>query len=257
MFIAKRVLYRFISLNRLQIILVLLPLFLLMLVLQLAINSDNSDSAISEVHDDQDDDFNWLRSKNYLRNFVQPDRETALLLPRNFSSEKVRDLLVCFVMSSPTNFVQRMAIRETWGADLKPLFVIAKHYSLANETVRLVSAESELYDDIILEDFIDVYMNLTVKTAFAMKHFLKYFRHSKYFLKTDDDAYLNVEELYRLIAKSPSDSLIGKVNLHFKPSRTRNNRCFVPPFLYDSDEFPTYLIGLCYVIPGNVTIHKI
>lgn len=192
-------------------------------------------------------DFDWLRNINYLPLFVRPEQVTAIVVPKDINAINERRFIACFVMSAPKNSRSRSAIRKTWGRLIKPLFLIAIG---DNETMSAVSHEAQEFDDIIIEDFIDSYFNLTIKTAFAMKNFLRHFEDSKYFMKIDDDVYMNVENLRQLLEHAPSDALIGRVEYNKKPLREKDNKWFVPQFLFPDDEYPPYLDGPAYVVPG-------
>lgn len=192
-------------------------------------------------------DFDWLRNINYLPLFVRPEQVTAIVVPKDINAMSERRFIACFVMSAPKNSRSRSAIRKTWGRLIKPLFLIAIG---DNETMSAVTHEAHEFDDIIVEDFIDSYVNLTIKTAFAMKNYLRHFEDSKYFMKIDDDVNVNVENLRRLLEHAPSDALIGRVEFNKKPLRDKDNKWFVPEFLYPDDEYPPYLDGPAYVVPG-------
>lgn len=192
-------------------------------------------------------DFEWLRNKNDLKMFIGSDQLSAVLEPQDMSALNERQLIACFVMSAPKNHFARTAIRMTWGRAIKPIFLIAIGDS---ETTSAVEKEAQMFDDIIVEDFIDSYFNLTIKTAFAMKNFLRHFENSKYFMKIDDDVFLNVDNLKKMIEQAPSDALIGRVAFNLKPIRDEYNKWFVPSFLYPEDEYPPFLRGSAYLIPG-------
>ena len=193
-------------------------------------------------------EFDWLRNINYLHLFVRPKETTAVIVPKNYTSSLSRQFIACFVLSRPGNHLARNAIRETWGKRIRPLFVIAQRY---DESLIPVLHEAELFDDIIVEDFVDRYENLTIKTAFALKHFVQHFPSTKYFLKIDDDVFINADNLYKLIKEAPSNSLIGKVNTHSIPYRNKKDRWYVPEFLFGDEMFPDYLEGPGYLIPGK------
>lgn len=166
------------------------------------------------------DDFNWLRNSNNLTSFVRPGDRTEILMPRKIDAYRQRDEIVCFVMSAPNHRLARSVIRRTWGKLIKPLFIVGLS---DRETMSFLTSEANVFDDIIVEDFVDSYMNLTIKTAFAMKHFLQHFGHSKYFFKIDDDVLLNVENLYSFLRDEnmPRNTVIGSVGLSMKPHRDR------------------------------------
>lgn len=121
-----------------------------------------------------------------------------------------------------------------------------------NATMRVVENEAKVFDDVIVEDFIDDYSNLTIKTAFAMKHFSRHFNNSKYFLKIDDDVFLNPKNLYSLLKSEhrPRNSIIGRIGRSKKPHRDRENKYYTPYWLYGEDSFPSYIDGPAYLIPG-------
>jgi hypothetical protein len=192
-------------------------------------------------------DFEWLRNRNNLPLYIRPEQNTAIVVPKNISAIKERQFIACFVISAPKNSDVRAAIRQTWGKLIKPIFLIGRN---DNKTMCSVTREAQAFNDIIVEDFIDSYVNLTIKTAFALKNFLTHFKDSKYFFKIDDDAFLNVEGLYELLKNAPKDSLIGQQESHSIPIRDEYHRWYIPEFLFRAEVFPPYLVGLSYVIPG-------
>lgn len=196
-----------------------------------------------------DGDFDWLRHSNYLSSFVRHEDRTELLFPRNINAVRQRDEIACFVMSAPGHKLARSAIRRTWGKVIKPLFILGLS---DNKTMSLVENEATVFDDIIVEDFVDSYMNLTIKTAFAMKHFLRHFKHSRYFFKIDDDVLLNTENLYAFLSDEnvPTNAIIGQEGVSIKPHRDRENKWYIPYWLYGNDSFPKYIDGPAYLIPG-------
>lgn len=195
--------------------------------------------------------FMWLKNLNYLGKFVRPSNDTELFLPSNLNATGERAHIACFVISSPRNVDERNAVRETFGKELKPIFIIGRS---DNETSRLLEVEALLFDDIIIEDFVDSYINLTIKVAFAMKHFLRHFNSSSYFLKLDDDVYLNLDNLKRLIHDDslPKDAIYGHAVEYLKPHRNKRSKLYIPYWLYQEDSFSPYHDGPAYLIPGTV-----
>lgn len=195
--------------------------------------------------------FEWLRNRNFLDIFMEPVRDTALIVPKGISEVKERRNVACFVMSAPGSMMTRNAIRKTWGPLIKPIFMIG----LSNETVlESIRLEAKVYNDIIVENFVDCYANLTLKTAFAMKNFLRYFENSTYFLKMDDDVFLNVKQLNNFLATFSRSQLAGRYYKESWVLREKNGKYYVPSFLYSEDHYPDYLPGACYVIPGEFTL---
>lgn len=196
------------------------------------------------------DDFDWLRNSNYLSSFVQPRVSSEFHLPSDINALRQRDEIVCFVMSAPKHRLARSAIRRTWGKTIKPIFIMGLS---DNSTMNFVMNEAKMFNDIIVEDFVDSYMNLTIKTAFAMKHFLRHFGDSKYFLKIDDDVLLNAENLYKYLRDDdvPRNSIIGRMGDSVRPHRDKESKWYIPHWLYGNESFPQYIDGPVYLIPGR------
>lgn len=194
--------------------------------------------------------FEWLRTRNFLPLYIKSDEDTAIFVPKSMNAIIERKYIACFVISAPNNRLRRSAIRQTWGKLIKPIFLIGQHDS---DTMRSVVQEAREFNDIIIEDFVDSYINLTIKTAFAMKNFVTHFNNSKYFFKIDDDAFLNVESLHKHLRNVPENSLIGQNESHVIPVRNPNHHWYIPEFLFEEDIYPPYLLGLSYLIPGGLS----
>jgi hypothetical protein len=206
------------------------------------------DASIDDANPVVKNDFEWLRNRNFLPLFVKPERDSSIVVPNNMKSLQVRDFVACFVISPPENSRMRDAVRQTWGKSMKAIFLVGR---TDNETTNnFLTREAHEFNDVIIEDFIDSYDNLTIKTAFAFKNFLKHFNTSKHFFKIDDDAFLNVEGLYELLGNAPENSLVGRLEPQAKPIRDKSQALYIPDFIFDSDVFPPHLMGHSYVIPG-------
>ncbi len=102
--------------------------------------------------------------------------------------------ILVYVHSGPTNYQRRVVIRETWATqtlfpDLRLVFMIGK--ALDQSIMKALEYENEIYQDIVQEDFIDAYKNLTYKGIMALKWISIYCSQTKYILKVDDDIVVN------------------------------------------------------------------
>jgi hypothetical protein len=94
--------------------------------------------------------------------------------------------LLSLVTSATYHFENRQAIRETWAnktlfPQTRTIFIIGKSN---NETInQLLMDEYKTFGDIVQEDYMDTYMNLTIKTVAAMKWASQYCNNSKLVLK--------------------------------------------------------------------------
>lgn len=191
-------------------------------------------------------DFEWLRNRNYLSDFVEPFKDSALIAPRRIAINN--KTVTFFVFSAPNNFLVRDTIRNTWGYNIRPNFLLGKPSD--KSTMDLVTIEAKIHNDIIVEDFVDCRLNQTLKTAFALKNFLIRFNRSEFFLKIEDDVFLNVLNLREMLKTVQRDELIGLKVEGDAVDRNFENRRYVPNFLYSEPLYPAYLLGASYVIPG-------
>ena len=84
--------------------------------------------------------------------------------------------LLIMVQTSPANFEERLVIRKYFGDDCSVsdacdmIFIIGKPSS--NNTQVLIKQEQTTFGDILQEDFVDSYNNLTLKSLFSLKYFI-------------------------------------------------------------------------------------
>ena len=115
--------------------------------------------------------------------------------------------------SALESFHQRQSVRDTWINSIKQhkiqnvsvIFLIGNQNSFKNFTLtNRILEESAKFGDILQADMVDHYNNLTLKSVFTLKFFLNEsnFEDSKapfYLMKVDNDVYLNVPQLLRLL----------------------------------------------------------
>lgn len=222
---------------------------------------------VSSVSHDDDKNrpgngIDWLRNLNNLSLFVRPHSTTAIISPRyndTIVGQIRRREIACFVISSPNNALQRSVIRRTWGKSIKPLFLLgltrtdgSVSVDESHATMSAIQNEAQLFNDIIVEDFIDSYQNLTIKTAFALKHFVTHFRDTTFFFKIDDDVAMNVDRLIEFLNSNEvtGNEIIGMKGTSLLPHRERESKWYIPYWMYNEDKFPDYLDGPAYLIPG-------
>ena len=134
--------------------------------------------------------INDLNKYNYLfkpnENFCQTKNENELLL-------------IAFVAISPQKFNHRNVIRTTWASNqtennFRVVFMIGK--SSYQEINDKIEKESQLYGDIVQNNFYDSYLNLTIKTLMGFRWISTYCSNAKYALKIDDDVLVNTKNLF-------------------------------------------------------------
>ena len=175
--------------------------------------------------------------------------------------------LLVYVHSAPDHFKQRMAIRETWGnAGNFPDIVIKVIFLcgiVPTEKGRSIQDalfwEADTYGDIVQENFVDSYRNLTYKGIMGLKWVSSYCHHAKFLLKSDDDIFINMfrlirhlQQILKLRRKGVHELLLCLVWYRMKVIRDPRSKWYLSPTEYAYDVFPTYCSGSAFIMTPDV-----
>ncbi|XP_067416450.1 beta-1,3-galactosyltransferase 2-like [Emydura macquarii macquarii] len=171
--------------------------------------------------------------------------------------------LVLLVMTTPQDIAARNIIRQTWGNEsavpgvsLLRLFLSGVHPRYGSPLQWLLEEESALHRDIIQQDFLDTYNNLTLKTLMGMEWVSRHCPSASYVMKVDNDVFLNVEYLIRELLQPQlppkKDYMTGYVYRDTGPLRSRAYKWYVPRAVYPNDTYPPYCGGPGYVLSGDL-----
>ncbi|KAM3959910.1 glycosyltransferase [Aphomia sociella] len=167
-------------------------------------------------------------------------------------------LLVVIISSNPTNYENRMIIRNTWGRSIdstKVVFLMGEHEN-SNVSQKLQD-ESMTYGDIVQGSFVDAYRNMTYKHAMGLKWVTHHCSMAKYVLKTDDDMVVNSHELRHFLARELSpwgakDLITCQVLEHAQAQRSVKSKWKVTTAEYASRYYPTYCAGWAILYSQDV-----
>ncbi|KAJ1146667.1 hypothetical protein NDU88_012931 [Pleurodeles waltl] len=170
--------------------------------------------------------------------------------------------MVSFVITAPSNVVNRRAIRKTWstikgvgGHRILTLFALGMPTS---PTVQAeIEAESAQHSDIIQGLFTDTYRNLTLKTVMIMQWTATFCPHVHFVLKVDDDVYVNPGGLVgylQSLGEKPEDLYIGRIHWRVSPMRDSSSKYYVSEVTYPGQYFPQYCSGTAYLLSGDVAL---
>ena len=223
------------------------------------------------------------QSRN-LSEYLRPDEETALLIPRKCWDGT---FLMVVVRSSIPNWAQRTAIRESWALWLgrpnftlnfgqlvmsvndeitpkflqfdsklahKLVFLIGRELH-SNQPNIYIMKEQYLNEDLLMEDFVDSYQNLTLQSCFILKYIRNKCPGAKYVATMDDDMFLNLPGLQNQLLhdKSLPDKLVmGRLLCNSRPVRDPTDKLYCPDHMFTGDIYPNYVSGRGYVISGNL-----
>lgn len=127
-----------------------------------------------------------------------------------------------------------------------------------NQTEKLQN-ESKIFNDIVQEDFMDTYANLTLKTVMAFKWSAKYCPQAKFLLKIDDDILVNSYYLKNYLhavkqkENSTSDGTLKNTFMclrHVNTTVIRNttHKYYVSKEDYKEDVYKPYCSGInCFL----------
>ncbi|XP_072294313.1 lactosylceramide 1,3-N-acetyl-beta-D-glucosaminyltransferase A [Eucyclogobius newberryi] len=176
-------------------------------------------------------------------------------------------LLLVFVKSSPQNDDRRHEIRKTWGnedyiqekfnANVKIVFVLGVHPDLRQRrSQKNVESEAWAYNDIIQQNFMDTFHNLTTKLIMQFHWATKYCPKAKFVMSCDDDIFVHMPNmvgyLRSLEQKHVSNFWVGHVHRGAPPIRRIESKYHVPMKLYPWVSYPDYTSGAGYVVSGDV-----
>ena len=174
--------------------------------------------------------------------------------------------LVIFVHSAVDHFQKRKTIRDTWASvteyhdrSIRTVFLLGQIKDPKLQTK--VEEEAQKYNDIIQEDFIDDYRNLTYKHIMGLKWVTKYCSHANAVVKVDDDTVVNTFKLVWVLEtivqqsrdNSIEDIIYCSLVKESIPFRDPENKWYVSKNEYPAEKYPTYCSGYAYITtPGLV-----
>ncbi|KAI4809061.1 hypothetical protein KUCAC02_017976 [Chaenocephalus aceratus] len=121
---------------------------------------------------------------------------------------------------------------------------------------KMVEAESRRYHDIIQQDFLDSYKNLTYKTLMGMNWVAIHCPEAGYVMKTDSDMFVNTENLvYKLLRPEQQlrkNYFTGNNMRNFAPNRNKTASGTCPLSCTRATSIPPSALVL--VISTNTTL---
>ncbi|XP_070609809.1 lactosylceramide 1,3-N-acetyl-beta-D-glucosaminyltransferase [Erythrolamprus reginae] len=177
-------------------------------------------------------------------------------------------LLLIFVKTSPENHHRRDAIRQTWGnedyvhhytnVNIKALFVLGQsvHFSRGSEMQTRLEREDERHGDLIQQDFLDTFYNLTYKLLLQFSWANEFCPHAKFVMSADDDIFIHMPNLIaylqNLAQKGAQDVWVGHVHHASLPVRDKKSKYYVSYEMYPWPIYPDYTAGAAYVLSRDV-----
>nr|CAD1826489.1 unnamed protein product [Ananas comosus var. bracteatus] len=161
------------------------------------------------------------------------------------------------IFSTANNFKRRMSIRRTWMQydEVRSGKVVHKN-QLVNEELW---NEARTYGDIQLMPFVDYYSLITWKTI-AICIYGTNVVSAKYVMKTDDDAFVRVDEILSSLKQvNVSRALLyGRINSDSEPHRNPESKWYITPEEWSGEKYPPWAHGPGYVISQDIAkaVHR-
>ncbi|XP_078443770.1 hydroxyproline O-galactosyltransferase GALT3-like [Wolffia australiana] len=177
-----------------------------------------------------------------------------LRAPRANKSEL---LLLVGVFSTGNNFKQRMALRRSWMqySAIRSGEVAVRFFAGLDKTRQVNLAllkEAQTYGDIQLMPFVDYYSLLTLKTI-AICIFGTKVMPAKYIMKTDDDAFVRIDEITSALrSRKPSSILYGRIAVDSSPHRDQDSKWFVSEQEWPDFTYPPWAYGPGYLVSQDI-----
>ena len=168
--------------------------------------------------------------------------------------------LIIFICTKIDNFAARDALRKTWlshsfgnKGKIRYVFLIGRG---ENEDLQSkLQDESEIYGDMVQEDFVDSYENLTLKTIMGLKWVSQNCEMAQFVMKIDDDVYLNTNGLMEVLDLYGSElqtSIGGYCSPCAYPIRFKASKWYISYESYSSDTYPPFCHGPGYITTMSV-----
>lgn len=169
-------------------------------------------------------------------------------------------LVMIMVVSAPHNVEARNAIRATWGSRFSSMngndvsrLVFFVGLPKSEITQRSLQEEDLREGDIVQADFVDQYVNLTLKSVLLLRWVALYCPRAAFVFKVDDDVFVNVDNVVLLLNRNQKlrNTIFGRLAHHWHPIRDNSSYYFVPMNQWTSTIYPDFIAGPAYMITSD------
>lgn len=190
-----------------------------------------------------------------------PTQSFTFLINEEDKCKDKTPFLVLLIATTARELQQRRAIRHSWGSEAAvPGAHIVRLFMLGIDTEGhsgdVLQRESEQYHDIIQQDFLDTYNNLTLKTLMGMRWVASYCSGTRFAMKTDSDVFVNtmhlIENLLRPLPPSTQNYFTGHLMKGHTPIRNKASKWYISEEEFPGDRYHPFCSGTGYVFSGDL-----
>lgn len=165
--------------------------------------------------------------------------------------------VLILIKSAPDNFHLRQTLRMSMEKNpieqgyVRIVFLMGTSKKELNKNILV---ENALYGDIVQQNFVDSYQNLTLKTVMGYNWAVDYCSNATHILYKDDDFHFNVKNLLKFLGSQehPQSLLVGYRVDKAPVMRHPASPHFVKKEEYPNKVYPPYLAGGAYVVSMDV-----
>ncbi|XP_040990376.1 hydroxyproline O-galactosyltransferase GALT3 isoform X2 [Juglans microcarpa x Juglans regia] len=173
------------------------------------------------------------------------------------SVSRKRCVMLVGVFSTGNNFERRMALRRSWmqyeavrSGDVAVRFFVGLHKN--NQVNFELWREAQAYGDVQLMPFVDYYSLIALKTIAICILGTKVLP-AKYIMKTDDDAFVRIDEvLSSLKGKAANGLLYGLISFESAPHRDKDSKWYISTEEWPHASYPPWAHGPGYIISRDI-----
>ncbi|CAD6188030.1 unnamed protein product [Caenorhabditis auriculariae] len=170
------------------------------------------------------------------------------------------------VLSRPDSFSARIAIRDTWmnprlsqsisEGQIRGVFLVGRHPD--ERIMKLVAEEAQEFDDVVLVDINDNYMNLPYKSIAAFLYAAKDCPESPLVMKIDEDVLLMPDMLYEKIRDGTISTNLSEsaayghlTDFGVLPIRDSRDKWYSSIEAFPCPAMPPYISGPMYILTAK------
>lgn len=204
--------------------------------------------------------FNRINQEHHdpsmMVNFVVNPHKFTYIINNPYLCPQDTDLeYLIYFHTAPDHFGRRQMLRETWAKpnlfpDKPSRTVFFLGATIDSDVQKQIWYESLNYKDIVQENYIDSYRNLTYKAVGAFKWISQYCPRIRYVIKSDDDVILNMYMWRNLLKTTLANEwrfMYGKLYPSNEVFRNKTSKWFVSYQQYPGERYPPVLHWMCLV----------
>ena len=163
--------------------------------------------------------------------------------------------LLIMVTTVPSARPQRDALRQTWlsltrnnTASVRYLFLLGSGWPAKEHSD--LSEENQQFGDILQDDYIDTYYNLSIKVLSGFKYSVDICKRAQFISRSADDNFVNLPEILTLLKEDKvQHPIFGYCKMAGDPvDRRTHSKWAVTKTEWNLPRYPPYCVGTTFLL---------